>query len=315
MLKQICAEVFKYAPIGLVVVDNDTRLVAVNDYIFSYFSMQKQPFKGRQFGNLFGCAAVFGTDQTCGEAEACFECNLRGGMVSVLSESATLTDVSLSHSFIIGGQPTVKWFKITASPTHAVNGQYAVLSFVDITKEKQYEALLQRELTLDLATGVINKHNLLGLLADMAKYAADYATVSVGMIDLDDFKNVNDRFGHLKGDEVLCVFSQTSRLCTRLIDVVGRFGGEEFMFVFPGVDIRLASRIIKRIQKQLTSRLAAQSLPDVTFSAGFVELRAPELELMTADDIISAADSCLYKAKRAGKHRFVSKELMEPLVD
>ena len=313
MLDQISQEVIKRAPVGLIVVDGNTSLVSANDFMLSLFSLENTSYEGKQFGNVFGCAAVFGTGRRCGETEVCLTCSLRNGITAVLEHNATLNNVTAGQTFIVDGAPVIKWFRLSASALNAVRGKYAVLSFIDITREKWSEARLKHELTLDRATGTLNKHNLSNVLDNLSQYA-HYAVVSVGLVDFDNFKYVNDKWGHLTGDAVLRLFSETARICIRRRDVVGRFGGEEFMFVFPGVDIRSAAQIIRRILDCLRARLASQSLPDITFSAGFLSLDGPGLR-KAQGEIVSDVDRLLYQAKVTGKCRFVSPDYSTPLCD
>jgi diguanylate cyclase (GGDEF)-like protein len=226
--------------------------------------------------------------------------------MNVLNNDAKIEDVTINHAFVTDDIHSLKWFKISAGMVKAEEGKYVIVSFSDITKEKQYEDILKHELTLDHATGTINKQNLMGILMDLTKYANQYNVVSVGIIDMDNFKEINDNYGHLKGDEVLNAFSELARANVRKQDIIGRFGGEEFMFVFPGVGIKQAAAIIQRIHNGLKTTFEGQEIRGISFSAGFTELSISELGEMTKEEIIEKVDGYLYQAKQSGKQKFVS---------
>jgi diguanylate cyclase (GGDEF)-like protein len=213
----------------------------------------------------------------------------------------------------IGGIDKPLWLKLSASTVEMEEEQLLVVSFTDITREKQYEELLQHELTIDGATGTINKSSLIEILKALPGFSETNQVVSVGIVDMDDFKLINDNYGHLTGDRVLESFSRIARDSMRKQDVIGRFGGEEFMFVFPGVDLVGAAAIMKRIHHALRSEFS-ESVEGIGFSAGFIRLDKESLQTFSTEEIIEAVDGLLYRAKDEGKRRFVSPEWSVPLL-
>jgi len=121
------------------------------------------------------------------------------------------------------------------------------------------------------------------------------------MIDFDDFKNINDTCGHLEGGRVLTAFSEIARKNIRSGDIFGRFGGEEFIFIFTDTKITQSVKIIKRIQNELREYFAAKLPMPVTFSAGAVYAGADGK--FSRDELIAYVDKLLYKAKRGEKNR------------
>ena len=122
------------------------------------------------------------------------------------------------------------------------------------------------------------------------------------MVDLDGFKSINDRFGHVAGDMVIRDISEILRRSVRIFDVCTRFGGEEFAVMMPGGTAESAGAIAERIRQRVEAY--QRSEPDlvglhVTASIG-VAVSPPGV---TARDLIERADRALYHAKRAGKNR------------
>jgi len=304
--------IYRYAPIGLVILDKTAAVVDANDYMFNLFQVDKANYQGKQFGNLFNCSNVVDTDRICGETQACTFCKIRAGLVQELNTNQPLQELELMNAHKIGGIDKPLWLKLSASTVDAEGDSFMVVSFTDITREKQYEELLQHELTIDGATGTINKSSLIEILKELPGFAEGNKVVSVGIVDMDDFKKVNDNYGHLMGDRVLESFSRIARDSMRKQDIIGRFGGEEFMFVFPGVDLAGAASIMKRIHHALRSEFQDR-VEGIGFSAGFMQLDNETIITLTKETIIETVDGLLYQAKNEGKRRFASPEWSLPL--
>lgn len=299
--------IYRYAPIGLVILDSNAAVVDANDFMFHLFQVDKENYRGKQFGNIFNCSNVADSDKICGQAEACTFCKLRAGLVQGLTSHQPLQELELMNAHKVGGVDKPLWLKLSASTVVLEAEEFLVVSFTDITREKQYEELLQHELTIDGATGTINKHSLIEILKELPGFTENNTVVSVGIVDMDDFKSINDTYGHLTGDRVLESFSRIARESMRKQDIIGRFGGEEFMFVFPGVDLVGAASIMKRIHHALRKEFD-KTVEGIGFSAGFIRLDNETIHSLTKEEIIETVDRLLYQAKDEGKRRFVSPE-------
>jgi two-component system cell cycle response regulator len=166
------------------------------------------------------------------------------------------------------------------------------------------------QLTMEMAvtdglTGLHNRRYLERHLATLVQQAtAREKPLSVLVMDIDNFKRVNDTYGHAAGDEVLREFSRRVRRAVRGIDIACRMGGEEFVIAMPDTDAALALRVGERLRQ----KIAAEKFPlgegrpdaEVTVSIGICSLSAPG---DTADDLIKRADEALYRAKRSGRNR------------
>ena len=123
--------------------------------------------------------------------------------------------------------------------------------------------------------------------------------VSLAMIDIDHFKKVNDTYGHMIGDRIIQRLSRELQSELREIDIIGRYGGEEFVVILPSTDAETAAQIIDRLREHFSQipQTAGEKVFSVSFSAGVASF--PEFESI---DIIQAADSALYAAKEKGRN-------------
>lgn len=127
--------------------------------------------------------------------------------------------------------------------------------------------------------------------------------LSMVLIDLDHFKQVNDQHGHAVGDQVLQVFTQHALRLTREADIAARWGGEEFLIVLPETPVEGALQLVDRLRETLSTVCVSQDAPSlrVTFSAGVTAHASGE----SSDQALSRADQALYAAKAAGRDRSV----------
>ena len=117
-------------------------------------------------------------------------------------------------------------------------------------------------------------------------------------MDVDDFKQVNDRHGHSAGDRLLKAVADSIGQNVRDVDTVARLGGDEFAVLMPETGETAAQVVIRRVRRQLLEASRREGLP-VTFSIGVVTWYAPPA---TVDEVLRAADSLMYAAKRLGKN-------------
>ena len=175
------------------------------------------------------------------------------------------------------------------------------------TLTDQTEIELQRRLftgsTTDSLTGLVNRAFALRQLESEIAYCLRHRSdVSVVMMDLDHFKEVNDRYGHAAGDNLLKEIGKRLGETCRLEDVVSRYGGEEFLLVLRGTSVIEAVPVAERIRVAIESPLLIEGRPArVTGSFGIAALS--EQPDASAADLITLADKRLFAAKRAGRNR------------
>jgi diguanylate cyclase (GGDEF)-like protein len=177
--------------------------------------------------------------------------------------------------------------------------------FVVLHRERAEEAL--RRLTLfDALTGVFARGALMELAArEHARARRAGTPCGFLMLDLDQFKRVNDDFGHQAGDRVLAEFAARVRGALRASDIVGRYGGEEFCVVLPATGLDKAREIAERIRAAVAATPMGGLPRATTVSIGLTQCAGAEDRL---DDAIARADRALYEAKRAGRNRVADLE-------
>lgn len=178
-----------------------------------------------------------------------------------------------------------------------------ILNAVVQSKIERYRAL-RRTMLRDGLTGLFNHKTATEKLASALRFAqADQQPLSVAMIDIDHFKKVNDNYGHQVGDQVIrsMAWFLTQRL--RKSDIVGRYGGEEFLLILPHADADLAMEVLDRIRSDFgqIEHPFNETWFSATFSGGVAQLRPGT----SAAELIKQADEALYQAKLAGRNRIV----------
>jgi diguanylate cyclase len=138
---------------------------------------------------------------------------------------------------------------------------------------------------------------------ELGRYRRSGRAAVLVLLDIDHFKDINDRYGHPAGDEVLCAVAETLRGCCRGVDVVARYGGDEFLLVLTETDLSGAEAVARRIRGQLDTRMFDDySELRCTVSVGAAQAGP---ETASVDAWMLAADAALYRAKAAGRDRFV----------
>ncbi|MEW5903932.1 MAG: sensor domain-containing diguanylate cyclase [Pseudomonadota bacterium] len=184
------------------------------------------------------------------------------------------------------------------------NGRHVLQAVVrDITERKRLQAELERQAHHDYLTELDNRGYFMQRATLEVARAQRYAKpMALLMLDIDNFKQINDRYGHQAGDKVLRTLAATCRQTLRGIDLIGRIGGEEFAVVLPEASATQAHEVAERLRKDIAAAQvdsAGESL-NFTVSIGIVDLVAGETSL---DALLRAADQALYAAKAAGKDR------------
>ncbi len=199
------------------------------------------------------------------------------------------------------------WFEGRIQPLSApINNERAVVWVAcNITRRHQLEAKLQLLSETDELTGAYNRRKLLDALTLSLKHFRERQTpTAVVLMDIDYFKSINDRFGHVAGDEVLRGIAHHAMAHLREGDLFARFGGEEFALLLPNTSLVAAELIAERLRLSIAAGdfLSGANLT-VTVSMGLSLIQPQDQSI---ESILHRADDALYKAKHNGRNCFIS---------
>ncbi len=168
---------------------------------------------------------------------------------------------------------------------------------------KKAKKLLEREASRDSLTDLWNRRAILDLLKrEMARSSREDRPVAAVMIDIDNFKMINDRIGHLAGDQVLLEVTRRVGSTLRSADVLGRIGGEEFLIILSPCDGKTAFDVMERARRACAASPVSIEAGDfeVTVSLGAAVTDGADVDLST---LLKSADDALYRAKNGGRNR------------
>lgn len=164
---------------------------------------------------------------------------------------------------------------------------------------------LRFEATHDAQTGLLNHATILETIrVEVLRAQRERTPLGVIMVDLDHFKEVNDRHGHMAGDTVLQEVAKRMQSSMRPYDSVGRFGGEEFVIVAPGCNLERAAALAERLRQSIAGDPVQDAGGPIAITASLGV--SSVLEASGADQILRATDEALYRAKVQGRNRVVA---------
>ena len=175
--------------------------------------------------------------------------------------------------------------------------------FLDVTEQKARDAVLYRQATRDPLTGCSNRGHFIEVATQEIERARRFSEpLSVLLLDIDHFKNINDTYGHEIGDQAIMLLSRTCAEFVRKIDTVGRIGGEEFAVLLPRANKEPAYEMAQRLRQKIAEQhiLLPQRNLGYTVSIGVASLRSYTRDFA---ELLRNADTALYKAKRLGRNR------------
>ncbi|MEM6986803.1 MAG: EAL domain-containing protein [Pseudomonadota bacterium] len=298
---------------GLVIVDKDDNILFANSAFARKIGWPEGELTGRRSGELQWM-------------------NNRGEPVTLPWLRVLQTGESVQGAAVVLRTSNGELFNfvVNASAINASGGEVrgALVTFDDITQVEVKNAELQKTLskleqsqseitrqnqalhvlaTRDPLTGALNRRALFeGFGALLEEAQRDNEPLSCIMVDIDHFKSVNDRFGHAVGDKVIVLLARILTRLSRPNDLVGRFGGEEFCVVLPGVDtdgcVEVAERMRQAVERGDGARFTNNALR-VTSSFGVASLGT---RVTTPSELVEHADQALYAAKESGRNRVVT---------
>jgi diguanylate cyclase (GGDEF)-like protein/PAS domain S-box-containing protein len=306
---------------GLVLLDRRGRIVLANDAFQAKLGQPASALIGNELASLNWQQAQGGKRED--DAQFPWQRLLSEGKGP---ESAQLRlQKALNDELVFG---------VNVSPINAPNGEIrgVVVTFDDLTELERKNGDLERALdrleqsqreitrqnrelqvlaTRDPLTDCLNRRSLFEGMDTLLRQAADEGEpLSCIMVDIDHFKSVNDRFGHATGDKVIKLIARILSDISRAEDLVGRYGGEEFCVVLPGVDEADAAEIAERMRVVVHEGKTARFTTALRISASFGVASAP-LGRQTPGALVGLADQALYQAKQSGRNRVVRRSQVE----
>lgn len=279
--------IFNTADNGLCVIDKEFRIIKVN----------------RSFAQLFKIDPNKIINKPCTDVLKMNDCGTERCPLSIILSGKTETesDVVLRNEH---GESI--YLMRTATPYRDPSGEIlgALLSFKDITPRKKLEDKLRELATTDALTGILNRREFLDRTNNEFEKAKRYKhQLSMITLDIDDFKKINDTYGHDVGDMVLKALADIGKSTIRKIDIFGRLGGEEFGITLPetGPDgaYHIAERLRKNVQEYTLSLNNGREIRfTISIGIGFLNK-----DIKSIQELYKQSDMALYRAKLLGKNR------------
>ncbi len=215
----------------------------------------------------------------------------------------TNTSVAFEHKpyRIITKQNEIKWIKDVCIVIKNANNDvtHYVGQISDITQMKHKQDAAEKKAYIDGLTGVNNRNKFDEIFEEELKSTKRYnSPLSIAIIDIDKFKNFNDTFGHLIGDEVLITMAQTVKKSVRESDVFARWGGEEFTVLFKNTSASTAEEVSQKLKDKIQEN-EHPTAGKITASFGVTEYKEGD----TLESIFNRCDDALYLAKENGRNR------------
>jgi diguanylate cyclase (GGDEF)-like protein len=197
----------------------------------------------------------------------------------------------------------------------ALRGGSRMLTYTDISDLARTTEQLEKLATTDGLTGLVNRRQFIALAeSEMTRFRRYRRPLSMLLLDVDDFKSINDRFGHDVGDQMILHIAMLCDENKRDADVVARVGGEEFAVLLPETELESSRAVAERLRRLVSMRPldAGGTKVHTTVSIGVAEFDA---SMTGVSDLIKLADRMLYCAKRAGRNRIASEADLKDLPD
>lgn len=291
-------------PIGLLVFDEDVRLVNANSYIFKTFNMNPLNPEGYRFGDIFRCKHVLKVGKECGSMPACAGCTLVEAIKEVLRTGESKTGVEVVNDFEINNRLTTKWFSVNISSVSEGMRRFAMAAFTDITTKRRAEQELSGLGLSDELTGLYTRRYLFKKLDELIQLEWPEAfPVSIALIDIDRSEQIGRQYDGDIREFMMKGLADILKNYTRNTDMIGRYGDDEFIVVFTKLDAKDASEIITKMMAAFSEKMKERITGPATFSTGLIAVDKVTGSVSDVNDYIRDAEALLIQAKQKGYNR------------
>lgn len=282
------------------IINADTHMLAVTD-------LDKIIFANKTFMNFIGIEDIDEFNEKYNSFGDVFieqEDYLHNGLLEEgdnFMELLLKTDLAKRNVMIFDFSLfTPKAFEFKLTPIDRVdNHDIYLATFIDVSSATLENAEMKNKIYHDNLTGIYNRNKIDDVFSDVIARANRFEEMfSMILIDIDLFKNFNDTYGHLVGDEVLILLSKTINKVTRDTDTFARWGGEEFVMILPNTTKQNAAIVAEHLRKGV-EKIKHKTAGGVTASFGVAQYEPNDTEKM----IYEKCDKALYRAKEKGRNR------------
>lgn len=186
----------------------------------------------------------------------------------------------------------------------AMDNKWIAIAIVrDITERRNMQRKLKQLATHDSLTNLLNRRETIDKLTqEMLRFHRYHSPLTIFFIDIDFFKNINDKFGHNVGDDTLIDCTRKMRSLMRKNDIIGRYGGEEFLVILPETSLERAYELAERLRVNICNKEndTNKFIPNYTISIGIAQLTDENMDI---DSFICEADKAMYMAKNTGRNK------------
>lgn len=300
---------FDAIPSLIFIVDEDVRVHHLNITASELIGLTSaEDFLNVRGGELLKCINSFDVPEGCGRSPKCSGCVIRNSVTRAFRGEKVYRETT-KFRFLKNNAEVEVHLMITVNPVVFENRKYVLLVLEDITEQKRMEErlrqanqMLARQAVTDQLTGIYNRVKFDDVIdMEMSRSIRLNSPLSMLIFDIDNFKQVNDRYGHHCGDRVIKTIADTVKVLLRKHDYFIRWGGEEFLILLPHTDGPNAAKLADRLRIEIEQcRIDNGDSPvSVTCSFGVTSLRQGE----DAENLTRRADDLLYKAKNSGRNR------------
>ncbi len=281
---------FDEAPIGMALIAPDGRIDQANEAFAELCGQLRSAVEGIRLRELFHPGDADSVTKTLQQLAA-GDVDQAGLELRIVQPVGATRDISVHGTLLrrSSGQP-----------------ERLLCQFQDVTERKQFEAKLQFLADHDPLTGLMNRRKFESDLERHVVQVKRYGPAgALLMLDLDNFKSVNDLLGHSAGDQLIVSIAGVIRARLRDSDTLARLGGDEFAVLLPKADRQQAEEVAQALVKSVSRNIAAVGgeHKSVTTSIGVVVFNG-EAELLTGESVLIEADLAMYDAKEAGRDRY-----------